>query len=366
MLKKHPRIYLTNLNTSSVLKDLNSLAYDDGNHLKVKLLRNRYKLDALTAHSRSEFDTAFKLAKFVSKAWAHVGISPKLSKYDALTVLKKADQGYSFNCAVYSSVFVQLCHAVGIYARVIRITTKNPSLGISGHGHWSAEYWDNEFNKWVWLDPQLLVFAKRDGVPLNFNDFFISKKSRETKLIHKESPLELKILKNFFNRYGYSVTAGGEKFFFTKQDHKFHHTLLQKGAEKYLTFQGQAIPSTLFVEKEDFYKPVNESQLILQPTAPKTKLYWEGIEDYKIHFYKNFAKQKIRVLMKHNMPWFDKFEVEFNSQVKFTSREYIDIVLKEGTNHFSCTPINKFGRYGKSSEFTVRFDAKYKTVKDYW
>ena len=158
-MKNPTRVYLTSLEQPDTLGSLSYFPNDPLDSVQVKKLRSYTKIDKLISKKRTDFNQALEIAKFTSEAWGHDGFNSNPKKQDALTILKLADQGASFACVQFASVFVQLCQSVGIPARVLQVRTKHPDLGSSGHGHVTAEYFDCKMGKWIWMDPQIHSYA---------------------------------------------------------------------------------------------------------------------------------------------------------------------------------------------------------------
>lgn len=157
MKNKPQRIYLTNLSQPETLGQLNFFPHDPIRNLGVKKLRDYTKIEKLIKNKKFDLQRALAIAKFTSEFWGHDGFNSNPKKQDALTILKLAAKGSSFACVQFASVFTQLCQSVGIPARVLQVRTRHPDFGDSGQGHVTAEYFDNDLAKWVWVDPQIPI-----------------------------------------------------------------------------------------------------------------------------------------------------------------------------------------------------------------
>ncbi len=244
-----PRIYLAELNQPSRIADLATLPFDRSDHKRIVELRAYSKINRLIAAQKRDFDKVHEIAKFVSRSWSHVDFVPTLKKYDALSILKLAQKGYSFSCAQFATVTVQLCHSVGIPARVLHILTKNSGLGSSGHGHVVMEYFDNQLAKWIWVDPQIHAFARYKGELLSFNEYSeLIVEGERPELIFSDRTIEylkgkkerLKVLANFERRYIWESRVSGWDVFYERQNHKRRTGCKRSGFLPSLTFQGFA------------------------------------------------------------------------------------------------------------------------------
>lgn len=66
------------------------------------------------------------------------------------------------------------------------------------------------------------------------------------------------------------------------------------------------------------------------------------------------------------MPWFSHYVVIVNKRRKKLKNDFLTLRLKKGVNDLEVRPVNSFGREGMSCKAIIRFDNKYKTVKNYW
>jgi hypothetical protein len=166
---KPDRLYLAKLEQPELLADLRSLPFDPADCPGMNNLRKYVRLKNVIDKCRTDFEAALELARCTSMAWQHDGFNSHPKRQDALTLLKHAKKGASFACVQFASVFVQLCHSVGI-PRVLQVRTRWPGLGSSGHGHVTGEYFDSQLGKWVWIDPQIHAYATHKKIPLSHNE----------------------------------------------------------------------------------------------------------------------------------------------------------------------------------------------------
>src|SRR5688572_23495212 len=161
------RCELTKLDTLPYVENDYSrrFKFDAHDNPKLKLLRERYRLDEVVAPGRDEFDRQVLLLD-----WAHRQLKsfgrPSSPARGALDILDANDAGHTFFCAHYADVFVSAAAAMGWVDR--KLALRRPDhVGSGSTEHSSTEIWSNQHRKWVMFDPTFAMYAEMDGVPLN-------------------------------------------------------------------------------------------------------------------------------------------------------------------------------------------------------
>ncbi len=150
-----PLIFITKLQNGEFFVSQYRMAEDDFNHPRLKLLREREKLDQVIASGKSQFEKIVLL-----RNWAHNQWKPSEKFYyppwDAVEILDLArkydNRGF---CAQHAIVFLQACQSMGIHARYVDLP-----------GHFVVGIWSDDFNKWVIMDPSNNIHYEKDGIPL--------------------------------------------------------------------------------------------------------------------------------------------------------------------------------------------------------
>ncbi len=143
---------------------------EDPNSAALKALRRL--LPAAALEDRPALERVRALAAWISAAWEYRS-SAKAAQYapwDIETILAwgQARRGHDGQvpivmCVHYGVAFVTACQAAGLAARAA-VFTQN----VTGfYGHFTAEVWLPEFNKWVYVDPNADALAFKDGLPLS-------------------------------------------------------------------------------------------------------------------------------------------------------------------------------------------------------
>lgn len=139
--------------------------FDRADNPKLKLLRERYKLDEVVAGGRDEFGRQVLLLDWVHHRFAKFG-RPSSKARGALDVLAAVDDGHTFFCAHYADVLVSAAASLGWVDRPLALRRPD-HLGSGATEHTSTEIWSNQYRRWVMFDPTFAMYAEKDGVPLN-------------------------------------------------------------------------------------------------------------------------------------------------------------------------------------------------------
>ncbi len=128
--------------------------------------RNLPKLERLRA-----------ISTWLASSWEHTASGPDLgvlnTPWDPETVLAWAPGqcGHNglrptANCIFYGVAFANAAQAIGVPARCAIFAGKPGKAD----GHFTAEYWSEEHQKWAMVDPNFDDFFLRDGVPLSVSE----------------------------------------------------------------------------------------------------------------------------------------------------------------------------------------------------
>ncbi len=71
------------------------------------------------------------------------------------------------HCVHFGTAFTTMCQAVGIPARCSVFTNKQPD---GWCGHFTSEFWSDEHEKWVMIDPQIDALFMKVGDPMSTTD----------------------------------------------------------------------------------------------------------------------------------------------------------------------------------------------------
>lgn len=119
-----------------------ALREDDFHHPRLRLLREREKLDDVVSTAKTQFEKIVLLRGWAHRQW-NMGASFYYPPWDAVEILDLArNHGNQGFCAQYAIVFLQACQSMGIHARYVDLP-----------GHFVVAVWSDDFNRWVVMDP---------------------------------------------------------------------------------------------------------------------------------------------------------------------------------------------------------------------
>jgi hypothetical protein len=150
-----------------------AMIWEDAAAPRLQRLRNLVPDAAL--ESGSTLSRVRALATWVSTRWEYREsvAAPQYSPWDPETIIAwgEAGRGHhgqlpNVSCIHYGVVMVCCCLAVGIPARCGIFTG-----GLNGfNGHFTAEVWFKEWEKWVMVDANVDAIAFKGGVPLSVSE----------------------------------------------------------------------------------------------------------------------------------------------------------------------------------------------------
>lgn len=375
---KEKRLYISELDVPVELESLSLFfPFDPMEIVQNEKLYRQYKLKNVIRGKKSDFDKALAVAKWVSERWGHAGIPKYLNKFDVLNVLKFAEKGYSFSCVQFASVFVQCCHALGIPARSVQVTTKSPDFGDSGQGHITGEYFDNQLKKWIWIDPQIHSYAKKNKSLLSFyelsqelkkGNFSVIKFTERTFEYVKKDVKRYEDLKKFLGGYNGSIVVGVnvENNYFYKKQTASKLCFLNDSVKPYCSFQGFSQGPLEFITLNRLYKRINSTLVRVESLNKNGPPEFKDLEDYKKNKSKFFAEKKIKLHLTNNMPWFLLYRIKINGKLLKCKSTTTTLNLRSGRNEIQISAVSKFGSIGPESKIILNYDSKYKSVKSFW
>ena len=153
---------VTELERPEIVRSSYAFAYQ-APHLKVRWLRDQYRLEEVVAKGTTELEQLALLRDWVHSQWLgwQGDKYPYCPPWDALEVLAATKGNWSYGmCTHYGSVFAQCAASLGFVSRVL----------IIDH-HCLAEVWSDELGKWILEDAgpcrEFDATYERDGAPLN-------------------------------------------------------------------------------------------------------------------------------------------------------------------------------------------------------
>lgn len=133
-------------------------------------LRRTFKIDEVVMGCKTDLERVLAILDWTHNQWKHNGSNtPK--KGDAISILIEARTGKQFRCVEYGVVLAAALNSIGITARSIGLKTKNVETRESGAGHVATEAFLKDFEKWIFIDPQMNLIPTLNKVPLNAVEF---------------------------------------------------------------------------------------------------------------------------------------------------------------------------------------------------
>lgn len=150
-----------------------AMVWENPTHPRLARLRSR--LPGQAVGRGTTLDRVRALMTWVCTSWEYRNLSNgiNLAPWDAETILAWGQRGQGHAgrepvvmCVHYGVTFVTCCLALGIPARCAIFTGE-----IDGwNGHFTAEVWFQEFDKWVMVDANMDAILFKDGVPLSVSE----------------------------------------------------------------------------------------------------------------------------------------------------------------------------------------------------
>ena len=338
----------------ATLKSLESLPYveseytrrfkfDSYENPKLKELRTRYQLDAVTAPGRDEFDRQVLLMDWTHQQFKKFG-QPTTGAKGALEILKAIDDGHAFFCSQYAQLLVSAAASMGWVDRSLALRRHQGVAKVGGSTeHSVTEIWSNQHRKWVMLDPTSNLFLEKHGVPLNAyeirqewfyqggtNLVFVVGKERK-RYRKSDLPIFLKRFAGFgdlavhsdeLDKYGFIAYIPNTDLMDSGFDYAGMFIVKDQLCDG-TKWHVRKVPENPAV---DPYFPVGQAALSL------------SVED-----------GKIRASLQTLTPNFQRFEVRFDGGKWNPSGDSLTWNVREGQSRLEVRTMNKFGVAGPIS-----------------
>ncbi|HBA59869.1 MAG TPA: hypothetical protein DCZ92_03425 [Elusimicrobia bacterium] len=319
-------------------------------HPRLRFLREREKLESVTASGRTQFEKIVALRKWTRSQW------PPGSKFfyppwDAVEILDLArkHKNYGF-CAQYGVVFLQACLSMGIHARYLDIV-----------GHFVTEVWSDEFDKWILMDPNFDLHYEKNGIPLNAREiceaywktggenlYSVDSAYKRTQI--KKSDIELFRMYALYLRNNQlanpvSMTRNGKS---EKLEHApdFRRYPQIGAGPSQVTYVHTAVAFKNDYAGENF---------TMWPLLTDSDTYTRPLNQTIINIVKSKDQDnRIKVVLLHDQaPAFGSFLVKFNDGAWQKAPERMAGELTPGFNKLSARILTKFGWQGPESSVTL-------------
>ena len=316
-----------------------------------------YILDSADFLGLSDFDLFIQVMTWVNTRWSHDGINDA-GNASSLDILKRASNGESFRCVEYAKVTKDILLAMGYIARSMSILAENADYAGFGQAHAITEVWSNRFEKWVFLDPQINVYATKDEIPQSFYEIYTSFEDISFTFLSEEPLINESEYRDFIGRYfGYvgtkSLLNGIKTDIFLKL----------KGTRQLLAFQAMQFSNSLFTEKVDeiYYHPNHTTVLFeykesVDPLKIVSVNNLTNVEEMKAHMDLFCAKPDFILRFISQTPDLSHYELVINegNPVIVTDSTYDWSITKEDNSIQVCA-VNKQGIKGSMTEIKIHY-----------
>lgn len=145
------------------------------NHPDLSLYKRMENLPSVCDGAHSDFAVAVRLCSWAADQWTHSNgqIYPPLH-LPTLLDWKRKGRGHGGCpdvrgfCVLFAHAFIQACWAMGIHARGVALPSYVDAP--PGYGHFVAEAYCKELNKWVMFDADYDLHVSYRNQPLNVGD----------------------------------------------------------------------------------------------------------------------------------------------------------------------------------------------------
>lgn len=308
---------------------------------RAAMLRERWHLDDIVAGAEDDYQAIQRLAHWTRTQWTdgwnrEMKVLRYCPPWDAPLILELTRANLSMGmCTHYSTVFVQICAAIGIPARHLILKA-----------HCSSEAWSDHWGKWIWVDAggdinddtMSVITVERDGVPLS------ALEARTAWVQQKVSDLRL-VGRNAEKAHKIEKLASLDHFFIPlRNDH--------------LTSQSPGEPEHGKVWYHyDGYLWWRDAQTRPLPwfsisSSRAADLYWTPNRTH-IHLQRTLREGEVRVMLESSMPNFARLQVREGESDSHDSPPDFVWKLHRGRNVLAAKSVNAFGKEGAESQVTV-------------
>jgi hypothetical protein len=325
----------------------------------------KYVLSKTTLKSKNEPELFFELMEWVSNQWEHNGWHAAPDSLNSLGILKSVhEDGQQYRCVEYGIVLNDILNSFGYVARTVGLKHKDADYGGAGMGHVATEVWSNKLNKWIFLDPQFGIYAKKDNVLLNIFEIYQLKKVGDFDKIEF-----IEVNTNKANKdYGTGFLTNYLGYIDINQKYRIQSyslALKMEGERDFLTFQAFPTSKVAFTSNvEDVYFSINQTMVLFDYNEEEIsrteeefgKLDIKTIEDFNDNMAKFAARPNFILSFDNNMPWFKNYKVKLNnSAIEELNGKYC-VNLKEGVNTLTVVAVNQNGTEGVPTVIRLRYE----------
>lgn len=181
----------------------------------------RREIGTQISSSDSVWQRANKIREWLFRRGYRLGM-PGLSTRKPREAYDQMKQGNAVLCGNLAQIYVALCEAMGLTARVVglSVAVQNGLFGVDTHA--GAEVWMPEMGGWIYQDPTFNCFWRVDGKPASamlLHDALMEKRAIAFSPEDKDTELRLQNYyldpRLYFRQISYEYKPGGAVLYFS-------------------------------------------------------------------------------------------------------------------------------------------------------
>lgn len=306
-------------------------------------LRLMYSLDTLKKTSMNQLTHQVTVMNWVHGLWRHNPIQSAPSQ-KCLDILQEVKKGQTFRCMEYASVLAQSLQSLGYSARILELCSEGMSYGLA-KAHAAVEVWNDDLQKWIFLDPQNNALWK------NKEEFCNADEVREIIETKKDDSLVMIVFPSSWLAVENINPSVWRKYFyyiFLHYDNRYTSNpdilqqlapicYLRRGQTPELLYQGMPREIDFSTNREKIYPRLN-----LTHVAVKSVEHQET--------------PTVTMELTHSINSFDHFDVQLdNGKTNEVRTLGLSWNLRRGKNTMTIKGVNKAGLKGKETKVAIEY-----------
>lgn len=179
----------------------------------------RHELGSLTAPGISDWQRANRIREWLTTVSRHRG-PPGLATRDPRQAYEQMRHGLPVLCGNLAQIYVALCEAAGLTARVVGMVMMARDGQLGRDAHAGAEVWIPQIRGWVYQDPTFNCVWEVDGRPasaLMLHDASLEKReiTLDPETVQRETASQNYVdPRQYFRQLSYEYSPGGELVYY--------------------------------------------------------------------------------------------------------------------------------------------------------
>lgn len=306
-------------------------------------LRLMYSLDTLKKPSMNQITHQVTVMNWVHRLWRHNPIQSAPSQ-QCLDILEEVKKGQTFRCMEYASVLAQTLQALGYSARILELCSEGMSYGLA-KAHAAVEVWNDDLQKWIYLDPQNNAIWKNKEIFCNADEIReIIETKKDDSLLMVVFPSSWLALENInpavWRKYFYYIFLHYDNRYTSNPDilqQLAPICYLRQGQTPELLYQGMPREIDFSTNREKIYPRLN-----LTHVAVKSVEHEET--------------PTVTMELTHSINSFDHFDVQIDNGKSTEVKTYgLSWSLRRGKNTMTIKGVNKAGITGASTKVAIEY-----------